>query len=300
MAFRNSHTHSHTDQNKAGLPGSGRLPPDTGHRQARSLGSLRPAAREYLQGPARYLLPRGKGPKLGASQTPSQETKQNKNRGSGISKKLGGDGVEETRNRRQTRERAGAVAARPLGPHAARAGGVCRSGGEARCPKPNRRPEAPREEEKKAEPADLEAGAFRAGAEPMEEAGLAGPGSRRRGGPSRSLPGGAAFSREGSLGRLGPGVWLGPRDAASLGVWASARFLRNWRNWIRSVPAPRGLPRRPSLGRIPVRQPRGRVCRAPRGSAAGAQAALRWRGAGRRRAGGVLTDPSSSRGAARR
>lgn len=188
------------------------------------------------------------------------------------------------------------MAAPRLGPHAARTGGVCRSGGEARRPKPNRRPEAPREEEKKAEPADLEAGVFGAGAEPMEEAGLAGPGSPREG-PSRSFPGGAAFRGEGSLGRLGPGVWLGPRDAASLGVWASARFLRNW---IRSVPAPRGLPRRPSLGRVPVRQPRGRVCRAPRGSAAGAQAALRWRGAGRRRAGGVLTDPSSSRGAARR
>lgn len=51
----------------------------------------------------------------------------------------------------------GAIATPGLGPPAERRGGVCRSRGEAWRLEPNHRTKSPREE-KKAEPADLEAG----------------------------------------------------------------------------------------------------------------------------------------------
>lgn len=48
----------------------------------------------------------------------------------------------------------------------------------------------------------------------------------------------------------GPGIWLGSREPASLGVWGLAGFLRNW---IPSVPARREFPWKPSFGCIEVR-----------------------------------------------
>lgn len=48
----------------------------------------------------------------------------------------------------------------------------------------------------------------------------------------------------------GSGVFEGVKQAASVGVWALAGFLRNW---IRSVPGRREDLRSPSSGRIEVR-----------------------------------------------
>lgn len=59
------------------------------------------------------------------------------------------------------------------------------------------------EEEKKAEPADLEAGFVRAWAEPIEEAGFGGPVSTLRSRDPGISAGGAAFRKDGGLERLG-------------------------------------------------------------------------------------------------
>lgn len=79
-------------------------------------------------------------------------------------------------------------------------------------------------------------------------------------------------------------------------MWVLAGFLRNW---IRSVLARREFPWRPSLGCNEVRWPQKQMCRAPHWiPGLTANALGRSRGAGWGWARGVLTDPSSSRGAA--
>lgn len=93
--------------------------------------------------------------------------------------------------------------------------------GEAWCPKPNRRPEAPREEEKKAEPADLEAGFFGAGAEPTEEAGFAGLVPGLRGGLPAASPGALLFWGRGVWDDWGPALGWDPgkRRPRECGLW---------------------------------------------------------------------------------
>lgn len=81
----------------------------------------------------------------------------------------------------------------------------------------NHQIESPREGEKKAEPADLEAGFVRAGAEPIEEAGFGGPVSTL---PSRDpgiSAGGAAFRRGGGLEQSGARHLAGIQGSGVLG-----------------------------------------------------------------------------------
>lgn len=138
---------------------SGRLPPDIGRSGpwvpfCLAVQGLGEVERSIYREPGRNLHPRVKGPKLGTSQISFQKTK---NRGSGISKKISGD-QEMLNCTSKNRIELGGVATLGLGPRAGRKGRVCWSGSEAWYHKPNHRTEPPRKEEKKAEPADLEAG----------------------------------------------------------------------------------------------------------------------------------------------